>query len=67
MTGRRYWMKWLGWWKRPPARPRADDFGDFGTAFGLDLSLEHQRRTPEAPTTPPASMQNPSVNQQGRD
>jgi hypothetical protein len=45
MTGQGYWMKLLRWWHRPPAPARADDFGDFGTAFGLDLSLEHQRRT----------------------
>lgn len=44
MTGRQYWVKWLRWWRRAPRRAAADDFADYGTAFGLDLSLEHERR-----------------------
>lgn len=42
---RRYgWARWLTWWHRPAARPKGRDFGDYGTAFGLDLSLEEDRR-----------------------
>jgi hypothetical protein len=58
MTASGYWTVWLRWWRRPAARAHADDFGDFGTAFGLDLSLEHQRRQPNgsSPATSPAGL-----------
>lgn len=40
---RRYgWARWLTWWHRPAVRAKGPDFGDYGTAFGLDLSLEDQ-------------------------
>lgn len=44
MTKRNYWPQWLRWWRRAPRRAATDDFADYGTAFGLDLSLEHERR-----------------------
>jgi hypothetical protein len=45
MKTMRTWAVWWRWLRRSPARPRRKpDFGDHGTAFGLDLSLEQERR-----------------------
>lgn len=47
------WMAWTAWFKRPGSRkarrsarriPR--DFADYGTAFGLDLSLTPETAKP---------------------
>jgi len=47
MKTMRTWAVWWRWLRRTPARPRRKpDFGDHGTAFGLDLSLEQERRPP---------------------
>lgn len=53
MTRKRSWTAWMRWLRRAPARPhRKSDFGDHGTAFGLDLCLEQQRLTGREPTMP---------------
>jgi hypothetical protein len=57
MKTRRRWAMWWRWLQRASARPRPPrDFGDHGTAFALDLSLEQgvpvTRDTP-APATRP--------------
>ncbi|PXW96678.1 hypothetical protein C7444_106200 [Sphaerotilus hippei] len=43
MKARRSWKSWLNWVRlRPQFRTRRKDptdFGDYGTAFGLDMSL----------------------------
>jgi hypothetical protein len=40
MAQRKAWTRWFRLWgpKRPNVR-RVDDFADYGTAFGLDMSL----------------------------
>jgi hypothetical protein len=40
MAQRKAWTRWFRLWgpKRPAIR-RVDDFADYGTAFGLDMSL----------------------------
>lgn len=58
MTGRHYWAKWLRWWRRTPQRRTPNDFADYGTAFGLDLSLEHERR--QQAMTPTSTEPSPS-------
>lgn len=47
------WMTWTNWFKRRKTvttaagrKRRVPDFADYGTAFGLDLSM-----TPEVPPT----------------
>ena len=47
MKSRTNWKQWMRWWRRPSAAIRAQDFGDFGTAFGLELSLEASGSTGE--------------------
>jgi len=59
MNGRNYWTKWLRWWRRAPRRAATDDFADYGTAFGLDLSLEHERRK-QSRTALPAEPSRPA-------
>ena len=40
---------WWRWLRRAPTRPRRkNDFGDHGTAFALDLSLEQAYQTGQA-------------------
>jgi hypothetical protein len=53
----RAWMVWTRWFKRKDTvrtaagrKRRVPDFADYGTAFGLDMSM-----TPEVP--PPRSAQ----------
>lgn len=50
MQRRHDWARWLTWWHRPTVRTKGPDFGDYGTAFGLDLSLEAERLRQKPPT-----------------
>jgi hypothetical protein len=47
--------RWFAGW-RSAARPDDDDAADFGTAFGMEMSLPE---TPAAPAPPPASVDDP--------
>jgi len=52
MAQRRQWTSWFRLWgAKRPARNKLDDFADYGTAFGLDLSLAAS----EAQTPPPVA------------
>lgn len=57
MKTRRGWAVWWRWLRRTPVRPRRKpDFGDYGTAFGLELSLEQERNAPGLPPFRPSKM-----------
>ena len=50
------WARWLELLKRPTRRRpvnRQPDFADYGTAFGLDLSLSGPATRPVPVDTPP--------------
>lgn len=51
------WKNWLGTYRRPAHRGR--DFADYGTAFGLDMSLS-AATTAEAASTATAQPQSPA-------
>jgi len=44
--------RWFQNWRASPP-PAVHDPADFGTAFGLDLSLNELVPRPDAPATPP--------------
>jgi hypothetical protein len=65
MTERRtlsgwFHFQWPSWFsarsRRAAARRKAEDFADHGTAFGLDMSMDHQSLSATRPAadTPPA-------------
>ena len=62
-TMKRSLTSWLSWpsWKSGRARPaperrRSEDCADYGTAFGLDMSIGAQadQASPSTPAQPPA-------------
>ena len=55
------WFHWSTWFgdraQREAERRKADDFADYGTAFGLDLSMDPQ---PSASAPRPATQPTPA-------
>ena len=67
MTERRSlsgWFNWSSWFtgrsRRAAAKRKAEDFADYGTAFGLDMSLDHQSESANRPTAEPAPSRDPA-------
>jgi hypothetical protein len=63
VTVRRSLMNWLaGRATRAAQRKKATDFADYGTAFGLDMSMGAQTDQPSqlVPAQPPASTGEPT-------
>lgn len=54
------WFHWSTWFagraSQAAARRKANDFADYGTAFGLDLSMDTQQN----PSTRPAAQAEPA-------
>jgi hypothetical protein len=68
MTKRRTlssWFHWSTWFagrsRRAAARRKAEDFADYGTAFGLDMSMDPQRESTARPAAQPAPAKAPST------
>lgn len=66
MTERRSlsgWFNWSSWFssrsRRAAALRKAEDFADYGTAFGLDMSLDHQNESALRPATEPTPTKAP--------
>lgn len=52
------WARWLDLFRRPARRRsarRTPDFADYGTAFGLDLSLSNPATRPSEPLPTPVN------------
>lgn len=50
MHTHRSWANWMHWFSLRPRKPRGEhDFADYGTAFGLDMSMAASELPPEAP------------------
>lgn len=60
------WLSWPNWLAgratRAAQRKKANDFADYGTAFGLDMSIGAQADQPSqaAPAQPPVPAGEPS-------
>lgn len=65
MAQRKAWTRWFRLWgpKRPAVR-RVDDFADYGTAFGLDMSLAASQS--DMPAAMPAAVAPSTVVEQPR-
>jgi len=61
----RSWFQWSTWFagrsRRAAARRKAEDFADYGTAFGLDMSMDPQSESSARPATHPAPAKAPST------
>ena len=67
-TMKRSLTSWLSWpsWKSGRARPaperrRSEDCADYGTAFGLDMSMDPQGESATRPAAHPAPAKAPST------
>jgi hypothetical protein len=67
MTERRSlsgWFNWSSWFssrsRRAAERRKAEDFADYGTAFGLDMSLDHQSESATRPAADPTPTKAPA-------
>lgn len=50
MHTHRSWANWMRWFSLRRSRPNGEhDFADYGTAFGLDMSMAACERLPETP------------------
>ena len=59
------WLSWPNWLAgratRAAQRRKANDFADYGTAFGLDMSMAPQRESTARPAAHPAPAKAPST------
>lgn len=59
------WFHWSTWFagrsRRAAARRKAEDFADYGTAFGLDMSMDPKSESTPPPAAHPAPAKAPSA------
>jgi len=59
------WFHWSTWFagrsQRAAARRKAEDFADYGTAFGLDMSMDPQGASATRPAAHPEPAKAPSA------
>ncbi|MEY4907226.1 MAG: hypothetical protein RL260_944 [Pseudomonadota bacterium] len=58
------WFHWSTWFtgrsRRAAERRKAEDFADYGTAFGLDMSMDPQDKSVPRPSAHPTPAKAPS-------
>ncbi len=58
------WFHWSTWFagrsRRAAERRKAEDFADYGTAFGLDMSMDSQDKSAPRPSAHPTPAKAPS-------
>ncbi len=58
------WFHWSTWFagrsQRAAARRKAEDFADYGTAFGLDMSMDPLGESATRPAARPAPAKAPT-------
>lgn len=58
------WFPWTHWFsdrsRRKAERRKAEDFADYGTAFGLDLSMDPKGESPDRPSAQPTPVKAPT-------
>ena len=60
MHTHRSWVSWMRWFSLRRSKPRGEhDFADYGTAFGLDMSMAASELPPETPAA--VEQSGPSV------
>lgn len=59
------WFHWSTWFagrsRRAAERRKAEDFADYGTAFGLDMSMDPQGESATRPAAQPTPTKAPSA------